>query len=296
MPLPVAANRSDASDTIARAAEVIGRSAHRAAIFAEVCRGHAKCKTVSELVARTGIPRQQVLNAAKKLVHNEIINQVEKDGEVAYEKDSFLAANKRKVLQLANKPDELKRFPTKTNPRVATGKIELRIPRALVRTLRVTVDDVDSFRKVKGTAHNGVYEPLKEQNFKAGMKRVLGEVGKFEDWGGEKNDLWTTRLRLGGRRLTAAFAFKGRGTRGKLTPGKMGANGDQIQRLFATGAEVLFVQYWGQIDESVLEQMDDLAVAKSYGEGGRQILYGIIDGDDSNRLIEAHPDEFKGVR
>lgn len=75
-----------------------------------------------------------------------------------------------------------------------------------------------------------------------GMQQVLGEKGKFQDWGGEGNDLWTTRLRLGGKRRATAFAFKSGGTPGKLTPAKMGRNGDQIQRLFQSPADVFIVQ------------------------------------------------------
>jgi hypothetical protein len=54
---------------------------------------------------------------------------------------------------------------------------------------------------------------------------------------------------------------------------------------------VFLVQYWGQIDESVVEQMQLLATAKSFAEG-RDIWYGVIDGGDSQKLIEAYPRAF----
>jgi len=57
----------------------------------------------------------------------------------------------------------------------------------------------------------------------------------------------------------------------------MGKRGDQIQRLFRSPADVYMIQYWGQIDESIIEQMEKLATAKSALEL-RKIFYGVIDG------------------
>jgi len=137
----------------------------------------------------------------------------------------------------------------------------------------------------------GDYTPTSEARFKAGVAKILRESGRFRDWGGERNDLYTSRVRISGRRHPAAFAFKGPGTRGILTPGRMGKNGDQIQRLFKTAASVFMVQYWGQVAESVTEQMEEFAKAKSAVEG-TVVYFGIIDGDDSNRLLKAYPKAF----
>jgi hypothetical protein len=91
--------------------------------------------------------------------------------------------------------------------------------------------------------------------------------------------------------VSAAFAFKGHGTKGKLTPAKLGKNGDQIQRLFEAPAQVFFIQYHGQIAQSVLQQMAMLAVAKSV-MSGLPIWYGIFDGQDSNRIYTAYRSLF----
>lgn len=71
----------------------------------------------------------------------------------------------------------------------------------------------------------------------------------------------------------------------------MGKNGDQIQRLFSSPAEAFIVQYQGQIDESVIEQMRNFATAKSYKEG-KKIYFGVIDENDTNRIINAYPTKF----
>src|SRR6185295_12813187 len=113
----------------------------------------------------------------------------------------------------------------------------------------------------------------------------------FQDWGGEKNDLYTTKLKYKGQRRAIAFAFKGPGMQGVLTPGKLGKNGDQIQRLFLSPAEIFIVQYHGAIAQSVVEQVQAFASLDSIREGKR-IYYGIIDGDDTNRLIMSYPRQF----
>ena len=75
----------------------------------------------------------------------------------------------------------------------------------------------------------------------------------------------------------------------------MGKNGDQIQRLFEAPAEAFVVQYCRQIDLTVLAQMRQLAIAKSLMTGTR-VLYGVIDGTDSRRIVRAYPTAFKTAR
>jgi hypothetical protein len=296
MPALVTDPRSNANEQIVHAAEVIGRGKQKAAVFDVVSSGRARVKTISAVVARTRIARQQVLNAAKQLEDNQIIHQTKKNGELAYEKDAFYARHKKRILKLAADPGERQRVPTKRNPTGGAQTVVIRVPTRQAKAHYVTVDDVDSLARVKRVREAPEPAPLSERKFKQGMQALLGEKGRFEDWGGEGNDLWTTRVRFGGKRRRAVFAFKGGGTRGKLVPGKMGKNGDQIQRLFRSASDVFFVQYWGQVDESVVEQMQLLATAKSYAEG-RDIWLGVIDGADSQRLIEAYPRHFpKGTR
>jgi hypothetical protein len=71
----------------------------------------------------------------------------------------------------------------------------------------------------------------------------------------------------------------------------MGKNGDQIQRLFNSPAEVFFVQYEGEIGERVIELMEQLATAKAIMGG--KIFFGVIDRSDTYRLRLAYPRAFK---
>lgn len=282
--------RSNPNDQIAHAATVLGRSGNRMRVFKAIFTGKKKAKLVAELMAVTGFDRKQVLKEGKTLADNHIVSQIKLGNETAYQKDAFYSQHRDRVIRLANDPKKLARLPTKTSPRVAlVGATQIVLPRDL---FRVTVDDIDSFQRVKGTRiRNYKPRPLDELTFKKGLQRILREEGSFRDWGGEKNDLWTTRMTLRGKRHAAAFAFKGRGTTGKLTPKKMGKNGDQLQRLFQAPAVVFVVQYWREVDQSVVELTRALAVAKSVTDG-REILYCVIDGQDSQRLMKAYPNSF----
>lgn len=71
----------------------------------------------------------------------------------------------------------------------------------------------------------------------------------------------------------------------------MGHNGDQIQRLFTSPAQVFFVQYEGEIKESIVHQMSQLAFAKAATE--QEVYYGVIDAQDTRRLRLAYPKAFQ---
>lgn len=243
----------------------------------------------------TRLTRMQVLKAAGALCNKDICKKTTKDGEVAYEKVKFFHVNKKKILGYARSPKLLSKLPTKRRP-------TMKLPRKMfistngANVKRITIDDVASFAKVGRVKANGhLPATVSETAFKKGIEKIVREAGGKKDWGGEKNDLYTTRLKLNSKRVGAAFAFKGPGKKAKtLMPGMMGKNGDQIQRLFQTDAEVFFVQYWRDIGEAVLEQMRTFAVVKSIADGNR-VYYCAIDGADSYRLYRAYPRQFNAT-
>lgn len=293
MTVKVSDSRSNPKDQIAHAAEVLGRSQKRRKVFEAIFHGKKRIKTVEEICKNTNLSRKQVLKAGKHLAKNDIVHQTKMNGDTAYEKDDFYQVNKATILRLADDRNKLKTYPTKVNPRVAIQVETIRLPAPFVRIRQITVDDIDSFENVRTVEElSALSEPPLERIFKEGVQKILREFGAFTDWGGEKNDLFTTRLVIDGKRLSTAMAFKGRGTTGKLTPGKLGKNGDQIQRLFQSSANVFLIQYYGQIDESVLDQMTELAKAKSVS-AGQKILFGLIDKADTTRIINAYPKCFQ---
>jgi hypothetical protein len=284
--------RSNSPEQLVFLAKAVGRSDARIAVFRFIHKGKKKLKSVSEIVAGTKLPRKRVLDEAKKLVNKEVVKQDKKDGEIAYEKDPFCYTNREKIISYAKNPKKLKKVPTKHNPAPVVVRVAIRAPKALVRSAILTVDNIDQFAKARKA--KGPHRPLtiSETRFKNGVKKLLGEFGKFKDWGGETSDLFTSRLKIKNVRHTVAFAFKGPGTKGILTPGLLGKNGDQIQRLFIEDADVYFVQYVGQVASSVQQQMAVFAQSKSLSTG-RKIYYGVIDGEDSARLVSAYPKAFK---
>jgi hypothetical protein len=174
--------------------------------------------------------------------------------------------------------------------------VHLQLPSNLVRAGKaqfVTVDEIDSFALVRGVKVSSGSHEIPEAEFKEGLQKIIGELGEFTDWGGESNDLWTSTLVMKKKRVDAALALKGPGTRGVLTPKKMGKNGDQIQRLFRSPGSLFLLQYWAQIDQSVVEQMQGFAQLKALVES-RTIYYGVINGADSARLAAAYPGAFLG--
>jgi hypothetical protein len=293
MTTDVADRSSNKNEQIVHAAEVIGRSEHRRQIFKAIYTGKTKVKSVVTLMAATGLARIPVLHAGKALASNTIVHQIKVDGVTAYEKIEFMQRYRDKILTAASNRHKRESIPTKRNPRGGRSSVSVtvKIPRKSSRAAHITVDDVQSFRRIGKVPDGLLFVKMPEKKFKNGIAAILGERPSFKDWGGEMRDLSSTRLLVEGKRRPAAFAFKGPGKTGRLTPGKLGKNGDQIQRLAKCPAEVFFVQYWAEIDDSVLEQLGRLIQLKAYFES-RKLWYGIIDGQDSARLIKAYPQAF----
>ena len=295
MPIAVSDARSNANDQIAHAANALRKSERRKKVFIAIYKGKKKAKTVAEIMKATKLKQVAVLQDGGKLAALHIVNQIKIDGKTAYEKDPFIATNKPKILSLASSPEKLKKYPTKYNQPAAakSGPLRVIVQGAKIRITPTTIDDFDQFAKAK-KVKTPLTRTITEKVMKGGVCKLIGEKGEFNDWGGEKNDLYTTKLKFKGKRRPVAFAFKGPGMQGTLTPRKLGKNGDQIQRLFLSVAEVYIVQYHSQIDQSVVEQMVAFATMNSVREG-KQVWYGVIDGDDTDRLITAYPKAF-GVK
>jgi hypothetical protein len=285
-PLPVSDLLSNFNDQRATAARIIGRSRHRQAIFETVYRGQKQTKTIEEIAKHVGISTVHVLKEGGKMAN--LLFEKVRGG---YKKKQEFATRYKDILTLAKNPKKLQKLHTKISPKISTGGYTVKVvfPSAARQARQITIDDIDSFARVGTKTQKGI-KSYREERIKKGFARIIGESGRFKDWGGEKSDLYTTRLRLKGRRAATAIAFKGKATKGKLVPAKMGTNGDQVNRLFAEPAEVFLVVFGGQIDSAVLSQMQAFAVGVALS-GGR-VYYGVVDGTDLGRLIAAYPNAF----
>ncbi|WP_315831743.1 hypothetical protein [Bradyrhizobium prioriisuperbiae] len=284
--------RSNPHEQIAHAVAVLKRSAGLQEMFEAICKGGAKPKTVTRLMATTGRSHVNVLQLGGKLADAQLVQKTKVGGETAYAKDRYLASKRAMIQRLIKDPKKLAKLPTKYSPRQSVAaSVKITVPHAKIQIREVTVDDFDQFSKVK-KIKSAPKKVVSERAFKDGILKLIGDSGKFQDWGGEPNDLYTTKLRHRGVRRPMAFAFKGPATTGELTPKKLGKNGDQIQRLFLSPAEVFIVQYHDHVGQAAIEQMKAFASLNSVREG-KVIWYGVIDGDDTNRLIAAYPRHFK---
>ena len=292
MPMPVSDFGSNPDENIVHAAKTIARSPHRRSVFDIIYTGKKRIKSVEEIRNATGLSAVRVLQEGKKLSDNHLVKKVKVKGRTAYEKIDFFHTHKRRILALSTSPAKLAATPTKRTP-AGCGIVVVRLVENRCKAKNVSIDDCDSFRLVREEGASGnLADAMSEKHFKQGLQRILHEPGEFQDWGGETCDLFSLRAKVRGKRMRIAFALKGPGTRGLLTPGKMGKNGDQIQRLIEVPADVFFVQYCRQIEPSVLKQLSELVMLKS--QLTREVkYYGIIDGVDSKRLVKAYPKAFR---
>src|SRR5690606_32732430 len=161
----------------------------------------------------------RVLQEGRRLVAEHIVGQTKQDGDTAYVQDPFYQANKKQIINLVHSPKKREAYPSKRSQGGAKHLITVG-KQSDVQAEFLTIDQIDSFDKVHGTAPI-MSSPLSESAFKSGLQSILREEGAFKDWGGEEHDLFSTRLRIDGRRYRAAFALKGPAHSGKLKPSGM---------------------------------------------------------------------------
>lgn len=281
----VSDTRSHPLQQLEHAARELGKSAQKWAVFEAVNFGKQRVKTLTDICRVTGLDRKRAATIAKQLAHAHLFDEVEGKGEPKYEKVGFYQQNKERIRNLAKVG--VSRQPNTQNV-VVTVKSKERIATARL----ITIDDINSFSAVQTITNTPRSTLLSEAAFKQGIQRIIGEPGTFQDWGGERNDLYTTRVRLGSKRCTAVFGFKGPGLKvARAWPKHFGKNGDQIQTLFTSVADLYVIQYWRQLDQSVFEVMSVYGneVAR---KTGRSVYICVIDGTDTNRLIAAYPGAF----
>jgi hypothetical protein len=290
-----------APEQIDHFAKLLSRSDIRRNVFWEIYRGKSnKGKTAQEIGKRVHLTPKRVLEIATPLADNHLFEKIKRDGRTAYRKYPNINTVKHKIKRLAHNKEKLKAHVTFRKPQSYKSTVIIKVERqsrdVYANAKFVTIDGIESFSKVRSLKFNKVPKKLvparlPENVFKYGIAHILGNRGKFKDWGGEKNDLYTSNLTIKGTRYAAAIGLKGPAKTGILTPSKMGKNGDQIQRLYDSDAQVFLVQYEGQIAQSVPEQMKALAVTKSV-QDRRTVFYGVIALEDSYRLRLRYPKEF----
>jgi hypothetical protein len=246
MTIEVSDSRSNSDEQVEHAVKAIGKwGGHKARVFDFVYRGKKQWKGANQISVALKLPITRVLDAGLALKRNGIVVGKKEGGVTFYGKDAFFSGRRNKIISLLKNPKLLEKIPTKRRPKMSgESQVILRVPAIKPMVQELTVDDIDSFAKVKSISQGQNAIQISEKKFKLGVQKIIGEKGKFQDWGGEPNDLLTTRIKIKDRRISTAFAFKGPGKKGILTIAKMGKNGDQIQRLFKSPAQFFILQYW----------------------------------------------------
>jgi hypothetical protein len=160
--------------------------------------------------------------------------------------------------------------------------------------LRLFVEDIDSFRKVRDVNPASVADLINggrldwsEDRIQIAFEQILDVPMHKKDWGGEINDLYTANVILNGKRTETAFLLKGNGlTKKTMEIANCGHNGDQILRLVGSPARLFVVQFVGNISESVISDIDGkMRVLRTQGTDAR---FCIIDGQDTARVLRAY--------
>lgn len=276
-------------------ATLLSRSEAYQKVFLAIYSGGRKPKSAEDLAHKTKLSKIRVLQIATMLSNRTYAGLVKVNGQNFYSKIPDLINRRDKLLRLARNKKRLKaevmnRRGVQVHVKVSAPKARPAIPVEFIG-----IDKISNFAKARRVTRQMASRlrptRLPEKQFKYGVARILGENGTFTDWGGEKNDLYATDVRIGAKTYRTAFAFKGPATSPPLTIKKLGKNANQIPKLFTSPAEVFFIQFEGQISEDVIEQMETYAFRKSR-ELAKKIFYGVIAAEDSARLRAAYKKQF----
>jgi hypothetical protein len=175
------------------------------------------------------------------------------------------------------------------NPMPGLGQAATSIGKHWFSRLECFVDSIDSFNAVQNVSpitskrELNALKLISEQTVKAAFAEIIGEPTVPSDWGGERSDLFSNRVILDGKRISAAFAFKGPAQFRPMTMAQLGKNGDQIDRLFSEPADLLILQHCHEITQPVRAAM------RAYAQQmGKPRLFCLIDGYDTLRLFRAY--------
>lgn len=162
------------------------------------------------------------------------------------------------------------------------------LPFSLSSMVRIYPEQIDAFAAMKDQRNPKTDELRKlqtitEDQIKHAFAEIIGEPYVPKDWGGEKSDLSSGRLTIGGEPTSAAFIFKGPSVSGSMHLSKMGKNGDQLVRAFDEPVDLVVVQHCNQIANDVVR----VAEALAYNLGGPR-RYCIIDGADTVKILKSY--------
>lgn len=163
-------------------------------------------------------------------------------------------------------------------------------------SLSIDIQHIDSFEKVRGInhrdieryVHNGFFD-RDEKTIKREFAEIIGESFAPKDWGGETEDVFTSRILLNGQRLPTSIIFNGPGkvkaTQTRLSD--LGALGDQLVRMIRVSPSKLYIlQSVKPIAHEIIETFE--ALIKDQRSKGNHCYYSVIDGQDTATILYAY--------
>src|SRR3989344_7819424 len=252
---------ANADEKIERAARVLRSSKQNMDVFRAIYSG-GRSKTIEDIRASVSHFNINTYKAAARLHGEDIVDRKHEGGVMYYSKKDFYKQHRDRILRLAKNLTRLKAYPTKR--RQARTAVKSYTFSSKPQAEQLTIDDIDSFKAVHSirSADTSGLKNMPERTVNRAICRIVNQTEK-KDWGGERNDIFTNNIVFKGKRKSAAFALKGKATKGILTLKKMGSKDDQVQRLFEGTAEIHFVAHHSDIDERVQDQMQIQALGKS---------------------------------
>jgi hypothetical protein len=283
---------ADGDEKIERAARILRASRQNKDVFCAVYKGKRQFKSVEDLKRSVTNFTKKTYAAAARLAAEDIFEKKKLHGVMLYGKKDFYTHHRDRILRMSESLDRIKQAPTKRKVQVQIKGTPKFLFRSKPKVQQVYVDDIESFGRVRRfqRADPKFVRDMPERDLNRAICRILNQTEK-KDWGGERHDIYTNKISFRGSRRSAAFALKGRATKGRLTPKKMGANGDQIQRLFEATADLYVVGYIRDVDDRIVDLMQTHAIKNSIASD-KKIAFCIIDGADIARLMAAYPTFF----
>ncbi|MCD4784879.1 MAG: hypothetical protein K8T10_13775 [Candidatus Eremiobacteraeota bacterium] len=158
------------------------------------------------------------------------------------------------------------------------------------RQREIYFDEIDNFSRAKSLAERrigykelGVLKSISEKEIKNAFAEIINEPTVPKDWAGEKSDLFSTMVRIGGKNYSTAFVLKGPSKFHPMKMSDLGKNGDQIVRLYDEPAELLILQHCHTIENPVRVMM------RAFAENIRRPrMFCLIDGFATLRILKAY--------
>jgi hypothetical protein len=153
--------------------------------------------------------------------------------------------------------------------------------------MQVFIENISSFSTIRNEGLPAIKDltilrDIPESAVKQAIAEIIDETTE-PDWGGEQSDLYTSHLTVNGKRVTAAFIFKGPAKFHPMTMADLGKNGDQICRLFQEPADLFILQHCHKVTSAVRAHMRAFVT-----QIGAPKAFCIIDGSDTLRLLRAY--------